>query len=101
MGRVQLGRIQVDFGTREIIYADGTFGELQLSQLRVLYFLLKHRGRVVSRDDLIRSVWGLNPEKTWTRAVDMQIVEIRKKLRDDARSPQFIKTVRGVGYSLL
>ena len=57
------------------------------------------RGRVVSRADLLREVWGY---RTWvaTRTVDTHVAELRRKLEKDPAHPRHILTVRKVGYRL-
>jgi DNA-binding response OmpR family regulator len=73
--------------------------ELQLTakEFDLLRVLIREAGRVVSRDQLMREVW----DTTWwssTKTLDMHISWLRKKLGDDATSPRYISTVRGVGF---
>ena len=58
-------------------------------------------GRAVGRDELLRTVWGLNPEGLATRTVDMQVARLREKLKDDTTAPTIIRTVRGKGYTFI
>jgi DNA-binding response OmpR family regulator len=62
----------------------------------LLRYLLDAAGRTVSRDEILRHVWGLDPERTETRTLDMHIMHLRTKLRD--RSQEMLVTVRGKGW---
>jgi len=63
----------------------------------VLEYLLTHPDEAVSREELLRSVWGWE-YPTGTRTVDTRINELRRALNDDAASPRFIQTLTGEGY---
>ena len=65
----------------------------------LLLHLCRHRGRVVSRLELLRSVWGYS-EDAVSRTVDTHIAEIRRKLEVDPARPRHILTVRKSGYRL-
>jgi DNA-binding response OmpR family regulator len=70
---------------------------LTAKEFDLLRVLVRDAGRVVTRDQLMREVW----DTTWwssTKTLDMHISWLRKKLGDDAASPRFITTVRGVGF---
>ena len=56
-----------------------------------------HAGKVVTREQLMQEVWGAN---WWgsTKTLDMHVSWLRRKLGDDANSPRYITTVRGVGF---
>ena len=66
----------------------------------ILGFLLVHRQRAVSRDELIARVWGIEPAGLETRTVDMHVARLRTKLRDPSgrATPEAIVTVRARGY---
>lgn len=61
--------------------------------------LVRARGAVVSRLELMRKVWGYS-DAVVTRTVDTHVAELRRKLEDDPASPRHILTVRKVGYRL-
>ena len=73
--------------------------ELQLSryEAEILRMLIEHRGEVVSRQDLLRKVWGYVHLPT-TRTVDNHIARLRKKLESDVENPIHVVTVHGLGY---
>ena len=54
----------------------------------------------MSRDELIRRVWGLDPRGVATRTVDMHVARLREKVQDDCADSKVILTVRGAGYML-
>lgn len=71
--------------------------ELSPRELEILALFVREEGRIVSRRMLLQEIWGFaNPDKIETRAVDMQIAKLRKKLDGADESP--IETVRGAGY---
>lgn len=88
----------LDLGTREICFEDGDRTTLSEREAELLGFLVQHAGRMVSRDEILAKVWHLNPDAVETRTVDMHIMRLRTKLRDDAGNPRIILTLRGRGY---
>jgi len=87
-----------DLARREVRYDDGERCELTEREADMLRYFAQNAGRCVSRDELLAGVWRINPSGVQTRAVDMHIVHLREKLRDDKASSQIIRTVRGKGY---
>jgi DNA-binding response OmpR family regulator len=90
----------IDFGRREIRWSDHERGELSETETAILSFLVAHRQRAVSREELLRGVWGIEPEGLETRTVDMHVARLRTKLNDPSGRSQSegILTVRGHGY---
>jgi DNA-binding response OmpR family regulator len=86
----------LDFGAMEV-QARGKSYRLTLMECELLRFLVKNAGQPVSRGAILERVWGLH-ENTDTRAIDNFIVRLRKYLEDRPGSPEFLQTVRGVGY---
>ncbi|MBL0385504.1 response regulator transcription factor [Tumebacillus sp. ITR2] len=74
--------------------------DLTPREFELLHFLAKHTGRVMSRDHLLDKVWGYEFAGD-TRIVDVHISHLRDKLERDPKQPEYIKTVRGVGYKLV
>jgi DNA-binding response OmpR family regulator len=68
-------------------------------EMDLLLFLCRRRGRVVSRMELLRSVWGY-ADAAVSRTVDTHIAELRRKLEPDPAAPRYIVTVRKAGYRL-
>jgi DNA-binding response OmpR family regulator len=86
----------VDFGNLEL-RAKGKVTHLTLMESELLRYLIRSRGRVVSRKAILEEVWGLR-EDTDTRAIDNFIVRLRRYLEDNPAHPKHLLTVRGVGY---
>ncbi len=96
----RLGRAVIDFQRREIRWSERERGELSEMEAAILSFLVFHRTRAVTRDELLSQVWGISPQGLETRTVDMHVVRLRNKLRDPARRKpvEAILTVRSQGY---
>ncbi|HVG30254.1 MAG TPA: response regulator transcription factor [Pyrinomonadaceae bacterium] len=94
--RVSAGDVEIDTGTRHVRRA-GRSVEVTNVEYEILLLLVSSAGRVVKRDDLVRSVLGreISP---FDRSVDMHISHLRKKLGHRIGEVERIKTVRGVGY---
>lgn len=89
----------LDFAAMEL-QAGGTSYRLTLMECDLLRYLVTHAGQPVSRRAILENVWGLD-ESTDTRAIDNFIVRLRRYLGDRPGSPQFLRTVRGVGYKFV
>jgi DNA-binding response OmpR family regulator len=66
-------------------------------EFRLLEYLALHRGRVLTRDQLLDAVWKETPFVT-PRSIDVYIRRLREKIEHDPRHPQYLKTLRGIGY---
>ena len=97
--KITAGGITVNTSLREVS-RDGRPIELTLKEYELLLYLLKNRARVVSREELLTKVWGIDFVGE-TRTLDMHIGTLRKKLSDDAETAHLIKKVRGVGYRFI
>jgi len=93
---VIFGKISVDLGKHEV-KKGGKIVELTLKEFELLEILIKNKGRVMTRDFLLDKIWGYEYTGE-TRTVDVHIRHLRQKLEDDDKNPQFIGTIRGVGY---
>jgi len=89
----------IDFGNLEL-RVNGNTIQLTLMEAELLRYLIRNRGRTVSRKAILEDVWGLH-EDTDTRAIDNFIVRLRRYLEDDPSKPQHLLTVRGVGYKFV
>lgn len=77
--------------------------EIKLSSLEFKIFmaLYKNIGKVMSRDEILDSIYGLYGEPVIDRSIDVHITNLRRKLNDDPKNPKYIETVRGVGYRMV
>jgi DNA-binding response OmpR family regulator len=92
------GDVSVDFSTH-LVKRGGKAVDLRPKEYALLVALLKRGGRVVSRLDLLREVWGY-AEDVMSRTVDTHVAMLRRKLESDAAHPRHIVTVRTFGYRI-
>lgn len=90
--------LTVDFGAR-VVRRAGTELPLRPKEFDLLAALIRHRGQVVSRAELLREVWGYMPDSQ-SRTVETHLASLREHLGDDPQSPRYIVTVRRAGYRL-
>jgi DNA-binding response OmpR family regulator len=88
--------IDINFSSHTA-YKNGS--ELQFTALEfsILHYFIQHRGRTVSRRQLLRDVWNIEEDIT-TRTIDRHVASLRKKIENDPTDPQYIQTVYGIGY---
>lgn len=91
----------IDLRAGRVTLDNGEHVDLSDKESAMLLFLAKRAGEVISRDQLLAGVWGLNPKGINTRTVDMHVTRLREKLRDDASNARVLKTVWGRGYVFL
>jgi two-component system alkaline phosphatase synthesis response regulator PhoP len=90
------GPLKIDQPGRRV-FIQGKGIDLQPKQFDLLTYLVKNRGTVLTRDQLLHNVWGYDYAGD-TRTVDVHIRWLREKLEVDPASPKLIQTVRGIGY---
>lgn len=93
--RYAMGPLTVDVEGHHV-FVDGDEVHVSAIEMRLLVYLIDHRGRVRSREDLLEDVWGYRPGVS-TRTVDTHVKRLRDKL---AGAAALIETVRGAGYRL-
>ncbi|RME22258.1 MAG: DNA-binding response regulator [Deltaproteobacteria bacterium] len=91
------GNVSVDLRRRILRKGDGPEHRLTTHEAGVLGYLIAHRGRDVTREELLEKVWGYSPTMQ-TRTVDNQILKLRKKVEDTPHDPRHILTIHGKGY---
>jgi two-component system alkaline phosphatase synthesis response regulator PhoP len=94
--RYQFGAVQLDFEKAEAL-KNGVAVSLAGKEMQLLRYLIDHRGKVLSRDELLQEVWEYQSDVS-TRTVDVHIAWLRQKLESNPQSPKHILTVRGSGY---
>ncbi len=92
--------MEADLLRRELRFAGGDRAELSEKEVEMLRYLASNPERAISREELLRCVWRIDPQGSATRTVDMHVARLREKLRDDADQPRLLLTVRGKGYML-
>jgi phosphate regulon transcriptional regulator PhoB len=88
--------LEIDYSTYEVT-VDGKKIDLSAKELKLLRFFTQHPGRVYTRDQLLDYVWE---DETFVtpRTVDVHISNLRSAIEEDKKKPQYILTVKGIGY---
>jgi DNA-binding response OmpR family regulator len=93
------GEVEVSPATRTVT-REGESVDLTPKEFDLLVALLGRRGAVISRQELLKEVWGYGNADINTRTVDVHLSELRRKLEQDPAKPRYILTVRKAGYRL-
>ena len=96
---IRLGDVHVDLPHR-LVTRRGRRVALSAREFELLRYLLAHRNEVVSREQLLRDVWGYH-EQSVSRTVDNYVAKLRTHLESRPHRPRLIVTVHGSGYQLL
>jgi DNA-binding response OmpR family regulator len=91
-----LGELRIDFPKR-IVRVRGDDVELTFVEFEIISALARAPGRVFTRDMLLARIWGDSAYRD-PRTIDVHIRHLREKLELDAKDPEYLFTVRGVGY---
>lgn len=94
-----VGLMQVDFKNYKAKIA-GKEVKLSHREFEVLHYLWAHKNKVVSRDDLLKNIWGYDEFPT-TRTIDNFILKLRQRVEVNPNDPKIILTVHGLGYKML
>ena len=93
------GKLSVDFNRNEVLL-DGHSVKLTSTERKLLYYLIRNEGRILSHESLLAKVWG----DTYVDARDLlrvHIQHLRQKLEDNAETPSVIVTEHGIGYKFI
>jgi two-component system alkaline phosphatase synthesis response regulator PhoP len=93
---IRHGNIVMDLNRHEV-YKNDKLKEMPLKEFELLKMLLLNKGKVLSRELLLDKIWGFDYYGE-TRTVDVHIRYIRQKIEDDDSNPEYIETIRGIGY---
>jgi two-component system phosphate regulon response regulator PhoB len=93
---LRLGELEIDVSSMTV-QVQGRNVLTTVREFRLLEYLATHRGRVLSRDQLLDAVWKETAFVT-PRSIDVYIRRLREKIELDPRHPQYLKTLRGIGY---
>lgn len=96
ISRFHFADVCVNFDSQNVSRA-GRPVELSRREFQMLCHLIRNRGRVVFRDELLQIVWGYRA-LPYTRTVDVHMWQLRRKLERNPRQPRFLRTIRGAGY---
>jgi len=92
----EFGNVSADFALGQV-HKKGEPVTMAAKELQLLRYLIDRRGTVVSRDELLQNVWEYQADVS-SRTIDVHVAWLRQKLEDNPQNPQYIHTVRGVGY---
>ncbi|HZO06198.1 MAG TPA: response regulator transcription factor [Solirubrobacterales bacterium] len=95
-GAIESGALKIDFDRRMVTLGEGEIGVTYV-EFEILGALARSPGRVLTRETLLEHVWG-DSEYRDPRTVDVHIRHLREKLEADPKQPEYLFTVRGVGY---
>ena len=95
---IEIDRFQFDFDRMEF-RKDGQLMELSKTEQKLLRILIENRGQTLSRGTLVDRVWTDGAEFVDENALSVTVKRLRDKLEDTPSSPQYLKTVYGIGYT--
>jgi two-component system response regulator RegX3 len=95
---LEVGPVRMDTD-RHVISVNGEQISLPLKEFELLEFLMRNAGRVLTRMQIIDRVWGSDYVGD-TKTLDVHIKRLRAKIEKDPANPEFIQTVRGMGYKM-
>jgi two-component system alkaline phosphatase synthesis response regulator PhoP len=95
----RFGQVEVSPDTR-MVRRNGEVVELTPKEFDLLLALIRRRGAVASRNELLKEVWRYGNADIMTRTVDVHVAELRRKLEEDPAKPRHILTARKAGYRL-
>lgn len=93
---VRVGDLEIDFQQKRVMRR-GRFVDFTTLEFDILRYFVEHRGRTVSRKQMLRDVWGISGEIA-TRTIDRHVASLRKKIEPQDNRPRYIETVYGIGY---
>ncbi len=93
------GDLSINFEKRAA-YLEGIDIDLSTNEFQALALLIKNQGTVLNRDQILEELRGIECE-AFNRSVDITMSRLRQKLKDDPKSPEYIKTIWGAGYMFI
>jgi two-component system phosphate regulon response regulator OmpR len=85
---------------RQMVIVDGETIDITTMEFQLLCLLVMKRGRIVTRDQIMDNLRGVD-WSAFDRSVDVAVSRLRQKLKDDPKTPRFIKTIWGTGYMFI
>lgn len=95
-GIFQFGNINVNLSQR-MVYKEDILVTLTLKEFNLFHYFLQHPEEALGRNELLENVWGHDQYPT-TRTVDFHVLQLRKKIERNPETPNYILTIRGIGY---
>ncbi len=97
---LEFGEFHFDFKKYHVTQK-GCLVEFSSRELQLMQYFAQKKGEVILREELLEKIWGYTPENMpTTRTIDNHIVKLRQKIEADPSNPQFLISIRGIGYKL-
>jgi two-component system response regulator MtrA len=100
LGLLEHKHLQMDLKRRQVT-CNGKLLNLTRLEFQLLLCFMQHPGEALSKEELLRSVWGYQGEHHDLNLVEAVVVRLRKKIKVSKKCPELIETVRGVGYRFI
>jgi len=97
---LEVDEVAVDFDTLEVTGPEDLHERITPHEANLIQYLVQHQNRIVTRGELLKHVWGLDPDIE-TRTVDIFISRIRRYIEHDPTKPRHVISIRGKGYRFL
>lgn len=97
--KLQFGDITINEETGEVL-KDDTVINLTAKEYQLLLFLIKNPNKIFSKNSLCSNIWGFDYDG-YDNTIMVHIRHLREKIEEDASNPQYIKTLKGLGYKLV
>lgn len=85
---------------KQLVLVDGETIDITTMEFQLLFLLIEKRGRIITRDQIMDNLRGID-WSAFDRSVDVAVSRLRQKLKDDPKTPRFIKTIWGTGYMFI
>ncbi|BBB33035.1 two-component system response regulator [Thermotomaculum hydrothermale] len=95
--RIRWGELEINPLGRKVL-KKGKEIALTPKEFDLILFFAKNRGKTFQREDIVETLWGEKSLYRWSRAIDVHINHLRKKIEDNPANPVYIQTIPGVGY---
>ncbi len=97
--KINWGSLMID-PQNLVVHCNDEKIELTRREIDILRYLIKNPQRPVTRQELLKEVWGYGNTQMETRTVDIHMAKLRRKIESDPQQPKLILTIRGEGYRI-
>lgn len=98
-GVLEFGHVQINAALGKV-YKNGQDVFLTALEYRLLMTLVNHAGQILTRSQLLESIWDVSGDFVNDNTLTVYIKRLREKIEDDPQNPRIIETVRGLGYRI-
>ncbi len=95
--KIEWGEYSIDLEKRVVVKGDVEI-DLTPKEFQLMVFFAENKGKTFKREEIIEAIWGHNSLYRWSRAVDVHINHLRKKIEENPANPKYIQTIPGIGY---